>query len=426
VLLEAAEGLVLRHGPSGALEVGFGEEDWLGPLELRLRGGAGPGAGGLELSPRAGSDALGGFGAGSENNLSVSSIVPNSQTGLSVDGDPGQTSVSGIARESNLTEGFDNTNSTTQNITSTGSHLVLSPVALQATLRALNQGGLASQESSPTLVTEDNEPGVISIIDRIPIIVTTVSETTAGQNISEEVRYRVDLDDPVNDPATTREIGITVAVTPTLLPDNTIRMALRPRSAQVVEFVSGQTGNLYPRVNEATVDSIARVPNGHSLMIGGFYEQAEQDGTNKVPVLGDVPGLSFFFKSTDRQKENTSLVFVVTPKKYSPVIIDESDSMTRGLHERHVMPRDFQWPDRQNPGLNHESNLGWTMGNIFNRYPDSPPANPLHPDHPANEELFLDGQNGPAGDTGQAQAVQPVSGTEKRGFFKKLFKKRQR
>lgn len=63
VLLEAAEGLVLRHGPSGALEVGFGEEDWLGPLELRLRGGAGPGAGGLELSPRAGSDALGGFGA---------------------------------------------------------------------------------------------------------------------------------------------------------------------------------------------------------------------------------------------------------------------------------------------------------------------------------------------------------------------------
>ena len=52
---------------------------------------------------------------------------------------------------------------------------------------------------------------------------------------------------------TTREIGVSVAGTPTILPDNTIPMALRPRSAQIVDFLEGQTGNLYPRVNESTV-----------------------------------------------------------------------------------------------------------------------------------------------------------------------------
>ena len=368
--------------------------------------------------------ALSGFGA--DNSLGVQSDIIGGTTQLNVSGEPGAGNVSGAARESGWTEGFSGSNDRTQNITSTGSHLVLSPLALNATLRALNQGGLAQQESSPTLVTEDNEPGIISIIDRVPIIVTTVTETTAGQNISEEVRYRVDLDDPANDPLTTREIGVTVSITPTLLPDNTVRMKLRPRSAQIVEFVEGQTGNLFPRVNESTVDTIARVPNGHSLLIGGFYEQNEKDGTNKVPILGDVPGLGFFFKSTDKQKENTSLVFVVTPKKYSPMIIEESDTLTRELHERHVLPRDHNWPDRENPGFNYERNLGWTLGNIANQYPDTPQTNPLHPDHPVNQEMWLDGQNGPVGDPGAAQAVQPVAKQERRGFFKKLFKKRDR
>ena len=44
-------------------------------------------------------------------------------------------------------------------------------------LRALADGGIASQVSNPTLITEDNEQATISIIDRVPIITTT---TTGG------------------------------------------------------------------------------------------------------------------------------------------------------------------------------------------------------------------------------------------------------
>lgn len=262
--------------------------------------------------------------------------------------------------------------------------LVLTPLQLQAVVRVLNEGDLAQQESSPTLITEDNEQGLISIIDRIPIITATVSETTAGQNITEEVRYTIDTSDPVGDPATTREVGVSVAVTPTILPDGTIRMSLRPRSAQIVDFIQGANGNSYPRVNESTVTTTARVPNGHSLLIGGFYEEIERDDSNKVPLLGDIPKVGVLFKSSDRSKEHTSLVFIVTPKLYEPNIATQNDLISHEAHDAHVLPSNHDYPDRLNPGSNHRSDYQNTKNNLFKRSNPDPPSNLLHPQHPYN------------------------------------------
>ena len=328
---------------------------------------------------------------------------------------------------------LDFTDETVRTINSTESQLVLDPLSLEATIRALNTGGLAQQESSPTLITEDNEAGIISIIDRVPIITATVSETSAGQNISEEVRYLVDENDPsfADDPAANREIGVTVAVTPTILPDGTIRMALRPRAAQVVELVPSPSGNFYPRVNESTIDTIARVPNGHSLLIGGFYEEQESDETKKVPVLGDVPGLNLMFKSTDTIKEHTSLVFVVTPKLYEPVRLHEVERVNREIHESHALPNDHAWPDRRSPGDNYEPNLGWTVGNALNVFPRTPPSSPLHPEHPVNMPEW-DSDDNRGLQPGQTMVEPVVEGggpapvpQREGGLFGRLFKNRR-
>jgi type II secretory pathway component GspD/PulD (secretin) len=61
-----------------------------------------------------------------------------------------------------------------------GTNLVLSPVQLSGVLRALAEGGLASQVSNPTLITEDNEQATISVIDRIPIMTSTTTPGTGG------------------------------------------------------------------------------------------------------------------------------------------------------------------------------------------------------------------------------------------------------
>lgn len=305
--------------------------------------------------------------------------------------------------------------------------LVLAPVQLTAVLRALNERDLANQESSPTLIAEDNEEGLISIIDRIPIITSTVTITDGSQNVTDEVRYKIDEADPTGDPATTREVGVSVSVTPTILPDNTIRMALRPRTAQVTEYVTSPSGNLYPRVNESTVTTTARVPNGHSLLIGGFYEEIEGDVRNKVPILGDIPAVNLLFKSSTTERKNTSLVFIVTPKLYRPNVTMESDLVSHEIHDSHVLPVDHDSPDPRNPGDSVHPNLRNTLANAFNAKKNRAPTSMLLPEHPYNRpealptvDDYSEPQFVPVGDRPEV-TVRPAGNKKNGGFLGKMF-----
>jgi type II secretory pathway component GspD/PulD (secretin) len=240
------------------------------------------------------------------------------------------------------------------------SDLVLSPIQLNGVLRALAEGNFATQISNPTLITEDNEQGAISIIDRIPIITQTQSGTGDTAIVTEEVRYKIDTaDQAITDaPDKHREIGISLTVTPTLLPDGTVRMRLRPRSAQIVQEIVGQTGNVYPRVSESMIESLSRVPDGHSLVVGGFYGEVERKDRTKVPLLGDLPVLNFFFKSKDTVKENASLVFIVTPTSYDPASRSATSAQSSRVHRNATLPQDHDWVDPEcNPGPAHEPNL---------------------------------------------------------------------
>jgi type II secretory pathway component GspD/PulD (secretin) len=240
-------------------------------------------------------------------------------------------------------------------------NLVLSPVQLQGVLRALAEGNTTTQVSNPTLITEDNEQGTISIIDRVPIITTTTNQGTGDvSSVSEEVRYKIDESDTTinEDPEKHREIGISMVVTPTLLPDGTVRMRLRPRSAQIVEEVkSAQTGNVYPRVTESMIESMSRVPDGYSLVIGGFYGEVDRKGGTKVPLFGDIPVLNFFFKSKETVKEQASLVFIVTPTSYDPSNRSSTGIQSNRVHSDLLLTRDHNWVDPNNPGPAHEPNF---------------------------------------------------------------------
>lgn len=245
--------------------------------------------------------------------------------------------------------------------TSTAENVTLSPIQLRGVLRAMAEGKYATQLSNPTLITEDNEQATISIIDRIPIIIqtSTLGGASGTAQISEEVRYKIDSGDQTIDanPDKHREIGISLVVTPTLLPDGTIRMKMRPRSAQVVGEVTSLTGNKYPRVSESMIETLARVPDGHSLVVGGFYGAADTSDKTKIPLLGDLPVLNFFFKSKEALRERSSLVFIVTPKSYSPTRISANSAASARLRASSSLDCDYNWVDPDNPGPAHEPNL---------------------------------------------------------------------
>jgi hypothetical protein len=154
--------------------------------------------------------------------------------------------------------------------------------------------------------TREEPPPQRSIRQKRPFVIAA----NPSSNVTEEVRYQIDEAPPGG--VYQREIGVKLAVTPTVLPDGTVRMRMRPRTARVVDEVIGQSGHRYP-ASEALLEKFASIPPGHSLVVGGFYGQAKKKDGNKVPLLGDIPEINIFLKGKEAAWEDPSLLFVVTP-----------------------------------------------------------------------------------------------------------------
>ena len=99
----------------------------------------------------------------------------------------------------------------------------------------------------------------------------------------------------------------------------------------------------------------------YPLVIGGFYGESESNGKTKIPLLGDIPMLNFFFKSKEATKEKTSLVFIVTPTSYDPTRRSSTDQATSRFRNATTIDCDHNWVDEDNPGPAHEPNLKRTL-----------------------------------------------------------------
>jgi len=50
------------------------------------------------------------------------------------------------------------------------------------------------------------------------------------------------------------------------------------------------------------------------VVIGGIYEQNDRTDITKVPLLGDLPVLGFFFRGTSTSSNKTELLVFITPR----------------------------------------------------------------------------------------------------------------
>jgi type II secretory pathway component GspD/PulD (secretin) len=237
--------------------------------------------------------------------------------------------------------------------------LTFGPVALNAVLRALYENADASQESAPTIITEDNETAVFSHLDKIPIVTVTSTTGTGPTVDAPEVRYQPDPEDPF-------DIGLKLTVKPTILPNNTIRLKITPSIGTVTSNV--KAGNYeYPKVLLASIENIATVPNGYTLVFGGFSQYSDIEQGNKVPLLGDIPVLNFFFSSKSNLKARTNLVFFVTATATgldSETAVAESERVRRDL----ISDPSARWADDSRVGSTAEANLARTVQNDFSPF----------------------------------------------------------
>ncbi|MBW3625722.1 MAG: hypothetical protein KY468_20195, partial [Armatimonadetes bacterium] len=85
-------------------------------------------------------------------------------------------------------------------------------------------------------------------------------------------------------------------------------------------------------------ETIMRVRDGETIIIGGLSQMEERSIRNKIPFLGDLPLIGSLFRSTVKQHTETELVVFVTPR-----LLTTTGHLPDSDEERRMMER-FQIP----------------------------------------------------------------------------------
>ncbi len=213
--------------------------------------------------------------------------------------------------------------------------LVLQPGQVKGVLRALEKKGLAEIRAQFFVSTEDNELGMTTVARQEPIPTFSANQQTGGFDIT-GFQYK--------------PIGATLQVTPQLLPDNIVRLAIKPSlssSNQTRTFTSNNGGfsASVPIIEERSTEVTVRVPINKSLLLGGLQQLFGTDQSNKVPLLGDIPLLKFFFSSRDYEKRTRNLILVVEPGTLDPQNPENlQEEINKIKDQMKFHPKDFNKP----------------------------------------------------------------------------------
>lgn len=167
-------------------------------------------------------------------------------------------------------------------------------IDLTALLDLLVTDNKAEMLASPYIRTVNHKTAQIKMTQEYPF---TETGSTGLSSIS-SVRFM--------------DIGILLDVTPHVRTDPSgeayIQLELKPEVSTATGVANG-----VPIRSVRSSNSIANVRNGQTLVIGGIAQSDSRNVQQKVPILGDIPGLGNLFKHKERSKANTELMIFVTP-----------------------------------------------------------------------------------------------------------------
>jgi len=115
---------------------------------------------------------------------------------------------------------------------------------------------------------------------------------------------------------------LSLQVTPQMTPDDNIIMDLLVSKDNVGELTSSATGGFVPSIDTREIETQVLVRDGQTVVLGGIYETERRETINKVPFLGDIPGVGNLFKSRSNVSNKAELLIFVTPR-----ILNEGSSV---------------------------------------------------------------------------------------------------
>ncbi|MCP4677867.1 MAG: type II secretion system secretin GspD [Deltaproteobacteria bacterium] len=106
-----------------------------------------------------------------------------------------------------------------------------------------------------------------------------------------------------------QNVGLTLNITPHINDDDQVRLEIKLEISEVKSADS----NLGPNISKKNANTTSVVTDQQTIVIGGLITDNEVETTQKVPVLGDIPILGFFFRHKSSLTQKRNLLIFLTP-----------------------------------------------------------------------------------------------------------------
>ena len=149
---------------------------------------------------------------------------------------------------------------------------------------------------TPSLMTLDNEEATILVGQEVPI--------TTGEAL---------LDGNSNPFRTTQrqDIGVKLTVRPQINAGGSVTLHIKQEVSSINGVATRGASDLV--LDKREMENVMVVDDGEVAVAGGLLDQNDRLSIDKVPGLGDIPGLGALFRSTSRQRGRTNLRIFIRP-----------------------------------------------------------------------------------------------------------------
>ena len=187
-----------------------------------------------------------------------------------------------------------------------------------AVLRALASSNNANILSTPSLLTTDNAEAEIVVGNNVPF---PASGGLGGGNLGAAAAALGAASNAntaglgsfaglFGQQIQRQDVALTLKITPRVNASNFVTLEVD----QVVEDIENpDTGGLGPTTAKRSIKTTVVVKDQQTVVIGGLQKNKQSDGQSKVPILGEIPVIGYFFRSSTSSQERRNLVLMITP-----------------------------------------------------------------------------------------------------------------
>jgi general secretion pathway protein D len=209
-------------------------------------------------------------------------------------------------------------------ILSQGFSIVSQTKNFTALLQAFAEDSKLNVLSNPVLITSENKPASIDIVNDVPIESSTITTPTAGQPLTETtVQYR--------------SVGIKLNITPRINKNRFVSLKISQESSSVNEAAVFTQ----PAFSTRSTNTNIVVKDKQTLVIGGLMETTKSHSNVGVPILKDIPVLGRLFKAKADRLRKSELIIFITPHVIADV--SEANQATKSFRSKLLnIKKDFK------------------------------------------------------------------------------------